>query len=52
MQELVKVATNAEGKLTVSAKELYESLGLDKSQWSRWSTKNIEENQFCAKGED
>lgn len=52
MQELIKVATNAEGRQVVSARELYEYLGLNKAAFSRWSKKNIEENPFSLKGED
>lgn len=36
----------------VDAKELYQSLGLDVSNWSRWSVKNIAENPFAAQGVD
>lgn len=50
--ELIKVATNAEGKQVVSARELYEYLGYDKSQWARWYKKNIEENAFAIEKED
>ena len=42
MQELIKV-TEQNGKQLVSARELYEFLELDKSQWARWTKKNIEE---------
>lgn len=31
---------------TVSARDLYLGLGLDRSQWSRWSAQNIEQNEF------
>lgn len=50
--ELIKITTNEEGKQLVSAKELYIGLGLNKSQWSRWSKKNIEENNFFIENED
>ena len=42
MQELIKV-TEQNGEQLVSARELYEFLELDKSQWARWTKKNIEE---------
>ena len=42
MQELIKV-TEENGEQLVSARELYEFLELDKSQWARWTKKNIEE---------
>ena len=37
---------------TVSARELYEALGLDKSHWSRWTKKNILNNQFAVENSD
>lgn len=52
MQELIKVQVSQGGKQVVSAKELYEFLGFDKSQWKRWYAKNIEKNTFAAKGID
>lgn len=43
---------NENGKQLVSARELYEFLGFDKSQWARWSNKNIAEETFFAENED
>ena len=40
--DLIK-ATEENGEQLVSARELYEFLELDKSQWARWTKKNIEE---------
>jgi anti-repressor protein len=40
------------GKKAVSARELYESLGLNKAVWSRWYKTNITENSFAIEGED
>jgi phage anti-repressor protein len=37
---------------TVSAKVLYDFLEYDKSQWSRWYRKNIEEDSFFSEGTD
>lgn len=37
---------------TVSAKVLYDFLEYDKSQWSRWYRKNIEEDSFFNEGTD
>lgn len=51
MNELIKI-TEKNGKQVVSAKELYLGLGLDKSNWSRWSKVNIEEDKFFNKSED
>ncbi len=39
-------------KQSVDARELYQALGLDKSQWSRWHKQNIAENPFAIDGED
>ena len=45
MDELITIS-NDNGEQKVYARELYMGLGLDKSQWSRWSKKNIRENEF------
>jgi phage anti-repressor protein len=45
MTELIKV-TEKDGQQLVSARELYEFLGYDKSQWARWSKKNIVNDDF------
>lgn len=52
MQQLIKISTNEQGSNVVSAKELYDLLGYDKSQWKRWATKNIEENPFAIENQD
>lgn len=49
--ELIKI-TEKEGKSVVSARELYLGLELDKSNWSRWSKQNIEEEKFFSENED
>ena len=36
----------------VSARALYRNLGLNASQWARWSTANIQENPFASEHED
>lgn len=46
MNELIKLNTSESGKKTVSAKELYEGLGLNKAAWSRWSKANIQCNEY------
>jgi anti-repressor protein len=46
MRELIELKTSESGKKTVSAKELYLGLGLNKSQWSRWNKANIECSEF------
>ena len=45
MNELMNI-TEKDGRQLVYARELYLGLGLDKSQWSRWSKKNIVNNDF------
>ena len=37
---------------TVNAKELYDALGLDKSNWSRWAKQNIVNNPFAVENND
>jgi phage anti-repressor protein len=55
MNELIKVEKVAVGNKeinSVSARELYVGLGLDKSQWARWNRENILNNDFFAEGID
>jgi anti-repressor protein len=51
MNQLIKITDN-NGKKAVSARELYEALGFDKTHWTRWYKKNITENQFAIEHED
>lgn len=51
IKELIKISER-EGKQVVSARELYIGLGLDKSNWSRWATQNIVEDDFFKENED
>lgn len=51
MNELIKI-TETNGKKAVSARELYEKLGFDSSQWKRWYVKNIQNNAFAVVNED
>ena len=51
MEEIIKINNN-EGKLTVSARELYLKLGYNIAVWARWYKKNIIKNQFAIEGED
>lgn len=46
MSKLINITTNEEGKQLVSARDLYLGLGLNKTQWSRWYPKNIEQNEY------
>lgn len=51
MQELIKIQ-NKGGKETVNARELYEFLGFDSGNWTRWAKQNIEENPFAQENDD
>ena len=46
MKELIKIEEK-DGKQAVSARELYLFLDYNISHWSRWSKKNIVDNQFA-----
>lgn len=50
--EIIKVTKDEKGKDVVSAKELYDGLGLNRSEWSRWYKRNIEENEFFKENVD
>jgi len=52
MEGLIKIEKSQGGKQVVSARELYDFLELDKSNWTRWSKKNIEDNPFSRENED
>jgi len=51
MSELIKI-TEQNGNKVVSARELYQFLEYDSSQWSRWYQKNILDDVFFIKGID
>lgn len=51
MGELIKIQEH-NGNKAVSARELYEGLGFDISNWAKWYKKNITDNQFALEGED
>jgi len=48
VNELIKIDTD--GKIT--ARDLYEFLQLERSNWSRWAKSNIEDNTFYQEGTD
>lgn len=55
MNELIKLqpqSINGQSVETVSARELYEALGLDKSNWARWTKQNIVNNPFAVNNSD
>ena len=51
MDELIKI-TQKDGEQAVSARELYDFIGYDKSQWSRWYQTNIINNKFAVENID
>lgn len=55
MNELVTIKKAVIGNdevNAVDARELYEKLGLDKSNWVRWTTQNIIDNPFAVEEKD
>ena len=52
MKELIKITTNEEGKKLVSARELYDGLGLQRTNRKNWCAKNIENNDFFKENVD
>ncbi len=52
MSKLIKITTNEEGKQLVLARELYLGLELNKTNWSRWYPKNIEQNEYFTENID
>lgn len=51
MKELIKI-TEQNGQQVVSAKELYQNLGYDLSNYKRWYIKNILKNDFAIENQD
>ena len=52
MSKLIKITTNEDGKQLVSARDLYLGLELNKTNWSRWYPKNIEQNEYFTESVD
>ena len=55
MNELIPLHSqtiNGNAVETVSARELYTQLGLDKSNWARWTKQNIVANPFALENKD
>lgn len=50
--KLPMIQQNSELQQAVDAKELYQALGLDTTQWARWSKQNIQDNPFALEGTD
>lgn len=51
MNELVKI-TEHNGMKAVSARELYERLGLHSAHWAKWYKRNIVDNPYAVENED
>lgn len=52
MQELIKIEEKEGKQFVKSLKEIYVNVGMDKSNWSRWIKKNIEESIFFSENKD
>lgn len=52
MQELITIREDQNGQPVVSARELYDRLGLARAHWSKWSRVNIEQNPFATENQD
>ena len=52
MNELIRVEINENDEQIVDAKELYEYLVFDRSQWSRWYKKNILDDELFVENSD
>lgn len=52
LQALLPIHGIDRGKATISARALYEFLGLNKSRWSKWYKSNIQDNPYMKEGED
>ena len=50
--KLPTIKENSDLQQAVDAKELYQALGLDPTNWSGWSKNNIANNPFAMKGTD
>lgn len=52
MEQLIKITTNDKGAKVVSARELYQVLGYESSQFSRWAKSKIVNNEFAIENQD
>lgn len=50
--ELIRIEKKNGQDFVSSLKEIYLDAGMDKTHWSRWCVKNVEENLFFAEGQD
>ena len=51
-QTPIEIALGIDENGMTTARKLYEFLGMDKSNYSRWIRNNITENQFATENED
>ena len=52
MQTPIEIALKIDESGHTTARALYDFLDMDKSNFSRWAGKNIEQNEFFAENED
>lgn len=52
MTQQIRIQNQPDGTQRVSAREMYQNLGLDATHWKRWANKNIEKNPFANEGLD
>ena len=52
MNELVIINKTTSGKEWVSARDIYEKLGYDLSNWAKWYKKNLVDNEFAIEHTD
>jgi len=55
MNEIIKIEKHTIGDEevnSINSRELYENMGLDKSNWSRWIKKNIEDSPLATENKD
>ena len=50
--DLIRIEKKNGQDFVSSLKEIYLDAGMDKTHWSRWYVKNVEENLFFAEGQD
>ena len=50
--DLIRIEKKNGQNFVSSLKEIYLDAGMDKTHWSRWYVKNVEENLFFAEGQD
>jgi len=51
MNEIITI-NQSNNRFPISARELYDKLGFDKSNWAKWHKINIAENKFAIEHQD